>query len=155
MLEILRGILEAAPKLHTSVKINCSDFTYGGLTEAESMTVCKLLSGAVIGSIEVSGNGTSVPGIRPHQNEAYFGAFAAKLAEEVSKPVILVGGLRARDTMEAVLNSTKIKLFSLSRPLLREPDLLRRMEEGIADVSKCVSCNRCYSSPSHQCVFRK
>ena len=155
VLEILRGIQEAAPKLHTSVKINCSDFTYGGLTEAESMTICKLLSGAGIGSIEVSGNGTSVPGIRPHQNEAYFGAFAAKLAEEIPTPVILVGGLRAKDTMEAVLNSTKIELLSLSRPLLREPDLPRRMEEGRADVSKCVSCNRCYSSPSHQCVFRK
>ena len=155
VLEILRGIQEAAPKLHTSVKINCSDFTFGGLTEAESMTICKLLSGAGIGSIEVSGNGTSVPGIRPHQNEAYFGAFAAKLAEEIPTPVILVGGLRSSNTMEAVLNSTIIELLSLSRPLLREPDLPLRMEEGRADVSKCVSCNRCYSSPSHQCVFRK
>ena len=155
VLEILRGIQEAAPKLHTSVKINCSDFTFGRLNEAESMTVCQLLSGAGIGSIEVSGNGTSVPGIRPHQNEAYFGAFAAKLAQEVSVPVILVGGLRSRDTMEAVLNNTKIELLSLSRPLLREPDLPLGMEEGRADVSKCVSCNRCYSSPSHKCIFRK
>ena len=155
VLEILRGIQNAAPALHTTVKINCSDFTYGGLNEAESMAVCRLLSDAGIDSIEVSGNGTSVPGIRPHQNEAYFGAFAAKLAESIPTPVILVGGLRAKDTMEAVLNNTKIGLLSLSRPLLREPDLPRRMEAGSAVVSKCVSCNRCYSSPSHKCVFRK
>ena len=155
VLEILHGIQKAAPELHTTVKINCSDFTYGGLNEAESMAVCRLLSDAGIDSIEVSGNGTSVSGIRPHQNEAYFSAFAAKLAEEIPTPVILVGGLRAKDTMEAVLNSTKIEMLSLSRPLLREPDLPRRMEEGSAEVSKCISCNRCYSSPSHKCIFRK
>ena len=155
MLEILHGIQKAAPELHTTVKINCSDFTYGGLNEAESLVICKLLSNAGIDSIEVSGNGTSVPGIRPHQNEAYFGAFAAKLAEEIPTPVILVGGLRAKDTMEAVLNSTKIDMLSLSRPLLREPDLPLRMAEGSAEVSKCISCNRCYSSPSHKCIFRK
>ncbi|MBR6707519.1 MAG: NADH:flavin oxidoreductase [Clostridia bacterium] len=155
VLEILRGIRNAAPVLHTAVKINCSDFTCGGLNEAESMAICRLLSDAGIDSIEVSGNGTSVPGIRPHQNEAYFGAFAAKLAESIPTPVILVGGLRAKDTMEAALNNTKIGLLSLSRPLLREPDLPRRMEAGSAEVSKCVSCNRCYSSPSHKCIFRK
>ena len=154
-LEILHGIQEAVPKLHITVKINCSDFTYGGVNEAESLVICKLLSNAGIDSIEVSGNGTSVPGIRPHQNEAYFGAFAAKLAEEIPTPVILVGGLRAKDTMEAVLNSTKIDMLSLSRPLLREPDLPLRMAEGSAEVSKCISCNRCYSSPSHKCIFRK
>lgn len=155
MLEILQGIQNAVPALHTTVKINCSDFTYSGLNEAESMAICRLLSDAGIDSIEVSGNGTSVPGIRPHQNEAYFGAFAAKLAGEIPTPVILVGGLRAKDTMETVLNSTKIELLSLSRPLLREPDLPRRMETGSTEVSKCVSCNRCYSSPSHKCIFRK
>ena len=155
VLEILRGIQEAAPELHVTIKINCSDFTRGGLEEAESMVICRLLSDAGIDSIEVSGNGTSVPGIRPHQNEAYFGAFAARLAEEIPTPVILVGGLRAKDTMEAVLNNTRIKLLSLSRPLLREPDLPRRMEDGSANVSRCVSCNRCYASPAHQCIFRK
>ncbi len=119
------------------------------------MAICRLLSQAGIGSIEVSGNGTSVPGIRPHQNEAYFGAFAAKLAEEIPTPVILVGGLRARDTMEQVLNTTKICMLSLSRPLLRQPDLPRRMEDGTAQVSRCISCNRCYSSPGHRRIFRK
>ncbi|MBQ7487521.1 MAG: NADH:flavin oxidoreductase [Clostridia bacterium] len=155
LLEILRVIQEAAPELHVTVKINCSDFTFGGLNEAESMKICRLLSDGGIDSIEVSGNGTSVSGIRPHQNEAYFVEFAARLAEEVPTPVILVGGLRARDTMEAVLNNTGIEMLSLSRPLLREPDLPRRLDEGITQVSKCVSCNRCYSSPSHKCIFRK
>lgn len=155
VLEILKGIRKAIPGLHVTVKINCSDFTYGGLDEEESLAICKLLSAAGIDSIEVSGNGTSVVGVRPHKNEGYFGAFAAKLAGEVDTPIMLVGGMRSLDTMEAVLNDTKIEMISLSRPLLREPDLPDKMKNGTATESQCISCNRCYSSPSHKCVFRK
>ena len=155
ILEILQGIRESAPDLHVTVKINSSDFIRGGLEESESLAICRLLSDAGIDSIEVSGNGTSVSGIRAHRNEAYFGPFAIKLAEEVNTPVILVGGLRAMDTMNAVLNNSEIELIALSRPLLREPDLPKRLETGTRSVSKCISCNACYSSPAHRCIFRR
>ena len=77
------------------------------------------------------------------------------MAEEVDVPVMLVGGLRALDSMEAVLNQTKIELISLSRPLLCEPDLPKRMQADLKTVSRCISCNRCYSSDAHKCVIRK
>ncbi|MBQ9045890.1 MAG: NADH:flavin oxidoreductase [Oscillospiraceae bacterium] len=154
LLEILDGIRKAVPGLHITTKINCSDFTRGGLDEAECLAICKLLDGAGIDSIEVSGNGTSVGGIRAHVNEAYFLPPAAKIAEAVSCPVIVVGGFRSLDTMEAALNETKIALISLSRPLLREPDWPNTLQRDPGAVSKCVSCNRCYSSPSHKCIFR-
>ena len=35
LLDIMSGIREAAPKLHMTIKINSSDFTYGGLEEPE------------------------------------------------------------------------------------------------------------------------
>lgn len=155
LVEILHAIREAASGLHVSIKINCSDFTPGGLETEESMAICKILSEEGIDSIEVSGNGTSVSGIRAHKNEAYFGGFAAALAEEIETPVILVGGLRAKDTMETILNNTKITLLSLSRPLLREPDWPNQLKSGESTVSKCVSCNGCYSSAAHRCIFRK
>jgi 2,4-dienoyl-CoA reductase-like NADH-dependent reductase (Old Yellow Enzyme family) len=56
--------------------------------------------------------------------------------------------------MEAVLNSTKIDFISLSRPLLREPELPHKMAQDEGYISKCASCNACYSSPAHKCVFR-
>ena len=155
VLEIMAGIRAIAPELHITAKINSSDFTYGGLDNDESLELCKLLALGGIDSIEVSGNGTSVSGIRAHVNEGYFLPFAAKLAEEVDIPVIVVGGFRALDTMEAVLNRTKIELISLSRPLLCEPDLPKRMQTDPKNVSRCISCNRCYSSDAHKCVIRK
>ena len=154
LLEIMEGLCREAPSLHITVKINSNDFTYGGLSESESLAICRLLDQAGIDSIEVSGNGTSVGGIKPHVNEGYFAPFAASVAEEVSCPVIVVGGFRSLDTMEDVLNRTKIEMISLSRPLLREPDLPNKMKADSTAISKCVSCNACYSSPSHKCVFR-
>ena len=153
LLEILRGIKKSAPKLHVTTKINCSDFASGGLDEDESLTICKLLVDAGIDSIEVSGNGTSVGGIKAGVNEGYFADFAARLAAEVSVPVICVGGWRSRQAMEKVLNSTQIELLSLSRPLVREPDLPKKFLDGTSDVSKCVSCNACYRTPAHRCIF--
>ena len=154
LLDILHAIREKASGLHVTVKINCSDFTYGGLEEDESLAICKSLADAGIDSIEVSGNGISVGGIRPRVNEGYFAPFAARLAEEVSVPVIAVGGWRSKDTMEAALNGGKIEFLSLSRPLLREPDFPNKLKSGESEVSRCVSCNRCYSSNCHRCIFR-
>ena len=68
--------------------------------------------------------------------------------------MFVVGGFRALDTMEFVLNNTKLEAISLSRPLLREPDLPQKLQADEAYISKCVSCNACYSSPSHKCIFR-
>lgn len=154
LLEILAGIREAAPDLHISIKINSSDFIEDGLDDEECIAICGLLANAGIDSIEVSGNGTSVSGIKAHVNEGYFAPAAKRVAESVNCPVMVVGGFRSRDTMEAVLNRTNIELISLSRPLLREPDLPHKMEQNAATVSKCISCNACYSSPSHKCIFR-
>ena len=153
LLEILAGIRENT-SLHITIKINSSDFHYGGLTETDCVSICRLLDAAGIDSIEVSGNGTSVGGIRAHKNEGYFVPAAAAVAEAVKCPVFVVGGFRALDTMEAVLNNTKIDAISLSRPLLREPDFPLKLQADESYISKCVSCNACYSSPSHKCIFR-
>ena len=127
LLEILRGIKISAPKLHVTIKINSSDFTGGGLNEIESLEICKMLAAAGIDSIEVSGNGTSVGGIKAGVNEGYFGDFAAKLAGAVEIPIICVGGWRSRQEMEKFLNQTHVELISLSRPLICEPDLPKKL----------------------------
>lgn len=155
LLNIMSGIREAAPVLHVTIKINSSDFTHGGLETSDCLAICKLLDQAGIDSIEISGNGTSVGGIKAHVNEGYFVPTAAEIAKAVSCPVIVVGGFRSLDVMEEVLNKTDIELISLSRPLLREPDLPNKMKADPAVISKCVSCNACYSSQAHKCVFRR
>ena len=154
LFEILNGIKNNIPDFHVSIKINSSDFTFGGLDENESLEICTKLAESGIDSIEVSGNGTSVAGIKPYVNEAYFLDFASELSDKISIPVILVGGLRSSKTMQDILNNTKIELLSLSRPLLREPDFPNKLLNSKSTESKCISCNACYSSKSHRCIFR-
>lgn len=152
--EIIRDIRSEVPGLHVSAKVNSSDFVQGGLDEGQTLELCRILEQAGLDSVEVSGNGTSVAGIRAHVNEGYFVGFAARLAEELSIPVIVVGGFRSREAIEQVLSKTGVAAVSLSRPLLFDPAFPNKLQAGEAEQSRCVSCNRCYSSPGHRCVMR-
>ena len=127
----------------------------GGLTEDDALEICELLADEGIDSIEVSGNGTSIAGVRAGRSEAYFAPFAARLAATVDVPVILVGGLRSREVMQQVLDETGVDFLSLSRPLLFDPAFPNKLAAGEVDASRCIGCNACYSSHQHRCVMRK
>ncbi|MBP3777144.1 MAG: hypothetical protein J6I37_09185 [Prevotella sp.] len=111
------------------------------------------MADADIDAIEVSGNGTSHTGVKAGRNEGYFRAAAMSLAALVDVPVVLVGGLRSVEKINQFLNDTKIEYVSLSRPLIREPNLINRWQSGDITPSLCVSCNICYRTPGHQCIF--
>lgn len=153
LIEILKGIRNEVNDIHISIKINCDDFIPYGLTKVQSMKICKDLIKEGIDSIEVSGNGTSVSGIKPYVNEAYFKDFAIELANDKNANVILVGGHRSIDNMEKILNESNVKCLSLSRPLIREPNLINRWKYNDKSPSKCISCNRCYYTVNHKCIF--
>jgi 2,4-dienoyl-CoA reductase-like NADH-dependent reductase (Old Yellow Enzyme family) len=64
--------------------------------------------------------------------------------------VILVGGLRSLAVMEQVVASGTADLVALSRPLVREPDLINRFRAGQA-VAACASCNACFNPAGLAC----
>ena len=112
-----------------------------------------MLSTAGIDAIEVSANYTSRPNIRAGVNECSFLPAAAALAAIVKTPVVLVGGVRSLETANAVLAKTAIQYIALSRPLIREPNLINRWQAGDIRPSTCVSCNACYHTSAHACLF--
>ncbi|MBR1423001.1 MAG: hypothetical protein IJ571_06125 [Ruminococcus sp.] len=126
---------------------------YGGLDEDGAMRIC-LACAEYLDSIEVSGNGTLRAGIKAGVNEAYFEKFALTLAEKVNISMILVGGHRSIENMNKVLNEGGIAYLSLSRPLIREPDLINRWQGKDYSPAKCVSCNMCYRTPGHKCIYK-
>ena len=155
LVDILKGIKQLNLGLHVSLKINSSDFNFGGNEEDECVEICKIMAKEGIDSIEISGNGTSRSRIKAHVNEAYFLDTAKKVAEAVNVPISLVGGLRSRKTMQKIMDTTKIEILSLSRPLICQPDFPKKMEQGDIEDSKCISCNGCYRSKCHRCVVFK
>ncbi|MCF8069137.1 MAG: NADH:flavin oxidoreductase [Desulfobacterales bacterium] len=76
--------------------------------------------------------------------EAYWLQHAEKIKAVIKDtPLILVGGMKYPQTMERVLESKKADLISLSRALIREPNLPNEMEKGRKNPVKCSFCNRC------------
>ena len=114
----------------------------GAIGEAFHIT-SKALSKNGIDAIEVSG-GTLTGKHKPSRSKkhvAYHLESAEKLAENVSVPVILVGGLRNIDTIDRIMAETKISAVSMSRPLIREPGLVKRWEAGDRKDAACIACN--------------
>ena len=60
-------------------------------------------------------------------------------------PLILVGGMRKVAGMESILSTNRADLVSLSRPFIREPNLVKNIRKGANEVS-CISCNRCLAA---------
>ena len=61
-------------------------------------------------------------------------------------PLALVGGMRTVAQMEDTLKNNYADLISMSRPFIREPFLVKKIEEGKMDKVSCVSCNRCLAA---------
>jgi len=78
-----------------------------------------------------------------HFEEGYFLSQAATVKKNVSVPVIAVGGIRKRAMMEKALQDGQADFISMSRPFIRQPNLVKLMEKNGDDVITCVNCNRC------------
>lgn len=134
-------------------KINCQDFMEHGLTEEDSLAYCKELEKLGLDAIEVSGNLVSKK-MKDKSEESYYWKFASKLRKEVAIPVMLVGGNKSLDVMEELHMKQGIDMFSLSRGLTCEPDLIHRWQSGDESPAICKFCNACLQTYAHACIFR-
>jgi len=117
----------------------------GGLTVEESLGTVAELAGYGLDAVEFSGatGAHNAPnGILPGKGEGYFRFLAQRARPLTELPIISVGGYRSRSLMEEVLQSGDADFISLSRPLILEPDLPLRFQQG-QEASRCVSCGKC------------
>ena len=56
---------------------------------------------------------------------------------------MIVGGLRSVELMEEILRNKEADLISLSRPLIRNPGIIKDWEKGGRHRAECISCNKC------------
>ena len=59
-------------------------------------------------------------------------------------PLILVGGIRSFHVAERLVEQGVADYISMSRPFIREPDLINRWRSGDLNKAKCISNNRCF-----------
>ena len=74
--------------------------------------------------------------------EGFFLEAARRFRDALELPIMLLGGVTRLDTMQAALDEG-FDFIAMGRALLREPDLLLRMQRGETDASSCDHCNKC------------
>jgi 2,4-dienoyl-CoA reductase-like NADH-dependent reductase (Old Yellow Enzyme family) len=74
--------------------------------------------------------------------EAFFLPYARQFLDALSLPLILLGGITRLETVESAL-AEGFGFVAMARALLREPDLITRMQAGSATSSLCIHCNQC------------
>ncbi len=147
-LEVYRAVRAAVgPDYPVWAKWNGRDYVEGGLEAEESLEAAALLVEEGLDGIEVSGgvldSGDLGTTRGPEAEEGYFLEEARAFAERLSVPVGTVGGIRSMNAVERILGEG-LAFVSLSRPLIREPDLPKAWRSGEKRTADCVSCNRCF-----------
>jgi 2,4-dienoyl-CoA reductase-like NADH-dependent reductase (Old Yellow Enzyme family) len=74
--------------------------------------------------------------------EAYMLPMARRFRERLDMPLMLLGGINKRRTLDLAM-AEGFEYVAMARALLREPDLVNRMREGRAVEGACIHCNRC------------
>ncbi|MBP2668044.1 MAG: NADH-dependent flavin oxidoreductase, Oye family [Deltaproteobacteria bacterium] len=139
------------------VKLNSEDFLDGGMTADEALRVAEMLAEASVDAIELSGGTVASPqqllpprpGLlaRP-EKEVFYRNAARAFKEGIRIPLMLVGGIRSFEVAERLVRDGVADYVCLSRPLVREPGLVRRWAEGDHRKSSCISCNGCFGPAS-------
>ncbi|MCP4312872.1 MAG: NADH:flavin oxidoreductase, partial [Bacteroidetes bacterium] len=139
VLEVVQSVREAVgDQFPVLVKINAEDFLDGGFCVDDMLDVARMLEKSSVDAIELSG-GTilgmlmGTPNIsfsRIGDEGIYYEAAAKRYKGEIRIPLMLVGGIRSYEVSQRLVEEGVTDYVSLCRPLIREPDLIKRWELG-------------------------
>jgi 2,4-dienoyl-CoA reductase-like NADH-dependent reductase (Old Yellow Enzyme family) len=155
VLECVSGIRSAVGNDYPiMIKINSDDYLEGGFSNHDMVQLAALLETEGIDAIELSGGTHFSPaeylfsrktGIVAEDKELYFAEAARLYREKIKVPLMLVGGIRSYSVAERVINEGLADYVSLCRPLIREPHLIYRWQNGDTGRATCISCNECFT----------
>ena len=149
--EVLQGIRKNVGKNYpVLIKMNCRDFIKDGLELEDSLRAGAMLKEEGVDAIELSGGIRESGKLNPSRtkiltakNEAYFKTEAFAFKKEIDLPLVLVGGIRSFHVAEQLVGADIADYVSMSRPFIREPDLIKRWKSGDLKNAACLSDNKC------------
>lgn len=126
------------------MKLGALDDDPSGLSAADALQAAAWFQEDGLDFIEISGAfhaAVCLRHLKPGPKEGYYLPLARQFKERLSIPVIVVGGWRSLETINAAIGSGACDAVSLARPLIRQPDLLALLRQG--GRSECIGCNLC------------
>ena len=151
-LETLRAVRAAVGEDYpVLIKLNGRDFIEGGLEPEDAVAAAVLMEATGLDAVELSSGmtkfaqfGSARQGISSRKKEAYNQEEARVFKQRLKIPLILVGGIRSLPVAERLVAEGVCDFIAMSRPFIREPDLVRRWQSGDRRKAACTSDNLCY-----------
>ena len=149
-LELVRSIRLAEPNLLLGYRISARDYLPQGLTLNETAPFVQDLETAGVDLISVSGGmhaslygPDSIWGSKA--SDAVFRSDARRLKDGLQKtPVGIAGKIQTPSLAISILENRDADMIGLGRPLLRDPDWLRKAQgDTPTAIRPCLYCVRC------------
>ncbi|PZN94657.1 MAG: NADPH-dependent 2,4-dienoyl-CoA reductase [Alphaproteobacteria bacterium] len=126
-------------------RIAAMDMLEGGMAWDEVVTLAKAVEaeGVNIISTHFCWHEAQVPTIATMVPRAAFASVTGRLRKEVGVPVITSNRINMPAVAEEVLARGDADLVSMARPMLADPDLVKKAAEGREDeINTCIACNQ-------------
>ncbi|WP_426168264.1 FAD-dependent oxidoreductase [Sandarakinorhabdus sp. DWP1-3-1] len=144
--EVVRRLRAAVgPDFIVIFRIAAMDMLEGGMAWEEVVTLAKAVEaeGVNIISTHFCWHEAQVPTIATMVPRAAFAGVTGRLRKEVGVPVITSNRINMPAVAEEVLARGDADLVSMARPMLADPDLVRKAAEGREDeINTCIACNQ-------------
>jgi anthraniloyl-CoA monooxygenase len=120
-LEVFRAVRDVWPaERPMSVRISASDWSEGGLAEADLIAIGQALRDAGVDALDVS-SGQTVPWQKPVYGRMWQTPFSDLLRNAVGIPTIAVGNIYEPDHVNTIVAAGRADLCAIARPHLANP----------------------------------
>lgn len=148
LLEAARAVRQATlGKIAFGFRISADEFDLG-VTPEESMAACRALDGeelvdylsVVIGTPASRGSSFHIVAPMTHPT-GYVGSYSQRIKQAVRVPVMATGRFNTPHAAEAALRNGEADAVGMTRALICDPDLGRKvLEQRAEDVRACIGC---------------
>ena len=144
--EVVRRVREAVgPDFIVVFRIAAMDMLEGGMAWDEVVTLGKAIeaAGVTIVSTHFCWHEAPVPTIATMVPRAAFTQVTGRLRAALTVPLITSNRINMPEVAEAVLARGDADLVSMARPMLADPELVKKAFEGREDeINTCIACNQ-------------
>ena len=145
-LEVIGRVRKAIGKdMALGIRVAGNEFMKGGNTNRESALFSRAAEEAGVDAINVTGgwHETTVPQLTGNVPPGGFVYLARGIKEAVAIPVFASNRLGDPVVAERALRSGSCDMICWGRPLITDPDLPRKVQEGrLKEIVPCVACNQ-------------
>lgn len=126
-------------------RLSMLDLVEGGSTLDEVIQLAKAIeqAGATLLNTGIGWHEARIPTIATKVPRAGFTWVTAKVKPHINIPIITSNRINTPEMAEYVLSSGQADMVSMARPMLADPEFVRKASEGRShEINTCIGCNQ-------------